>query len=127
MMRTIARAAAVALLMACGATAMGPAVASAARAGSVSVHREGVHRGARPGARPGWLGCIGRDSFRPSTATRPSSRCSGRTILTSSEFNALGYDNTSKMIVAFRTILNRDGDPTYAAGQLDPERSPGRT
>ncbi len=43
----------------------------------------------------------------------------GKNVLTSSEFNALGYDNTSKMIVAFRTILNRDGDPTYAAGQLD--------
>ncbi|MBT2395380.1 DUF4214 domain-containing protein [Streptomyces sp. ISL-100] len=34
----------------------------------------------------------------------------GKSVLTSAEFNALGYDNTSRMMVAYRTILNRDPD-----------------
>jgi hypothetical protein len=54
----------------------------------------------------GWQGGI--DYFAAAGCSATSLQTMGTAFLKSAEFNNLGYDNAAKLLVAYRTILNRE-------------------
>ncbi|HST40945.1 MAG TPA: hypothetical protein VLK58_15620 [Conexibacter sp.] len=94
----------VAALAAAGAVTAAPASAGTVPNQYIAkVYSEGLGRA--PDA-SGWAASVRQ--FTLGTCDVAGLTTYGKTALTSSEFLALPYDNTSRMLAAYRTILNRD-------------------
>lgn len=108
-----------AVVAAAAAAIAGTAGAGTASAGTVpnqyiaKVYTEGLGRAPD---QSGWAASVRQ--FELGSCDVANLKVFGKTALTSSEFDGLGYDNTSRMIVAYRTILNRDPDATGLANAV---------
>jgi hypothetical protein len=58
----------------------------------------------------GWQNSV--DNFTTNGCTATTLKNHGEPFYTSSEFNALGYDNPAKLLALYRGVLNREPDPS---------------